>query len=186
MKFRFFMMWLPILTIRRSFAICVSLIAGFWAIEGLALEPASPSIVITAEQMTVRSLEHRAVFEGKVHVQRGDFQMEADRMNVTFSPVTQGIILRRPSRINSQQPRSSSPESRAISTIEASGHVQIITGDRHATSQTAVYDGAEEKVVLTGNPESWEKDYKVSGTRMTIFLKENRSLIEGSSVLIQP
>ena len=130
----------------------------------------------------VRNLEHHVVFEGKVHVQKEDFQMEADQMIVTFVPGGRGDTL----TADAFQTKKSAPESRSVSTIDASGHVKIIKGDRRATSQTAVYDQSTEKVTLTGSPESWEKDYKISGTKITIFLKENRSLVEGSSVLIQP
>jgi lipopolysaccharide export system protein LptA len=179
------MMWLPILTVKRLLSIGLSLTVSLWVSEGLAAEPTDTPILITAERMMVRNLEDRAVFEGKVHVKRDDFQMEADRMIVTFSQVANGVVRRGPSPIDSPQTKGPSPESRSISTIEANGHVRIVSGDRRATSQTAVYDGAEEKVVLTGNPESWEKDYKVNGTKMTFFLKENRSLTEGSSVIIQ-
>ena len=179
------MTWLPILTVKRLLSIGLSLMVSLWVGGGFAAEPTRAPILITAERMMVRNMEDRAVFEGKVHAQRDDFQMEADRMIVTFSQVAAEVTRKGPSPIDSPQTKSLSPESRSISTIEASGHVRIVNGDRRATSQNAVYDGAEEKVVLTGNPESWEKDYKVNGTKMTFFLKENRSLTEGSSVLIQ-
>ncbi len=176
------MMSSPILTIKRLFSISLGLITGLWIFQGLAQEPATSPISITAERMTVRNLERRVVFEGNVRVQKDDFQMEADQMIVTFAPVGQGGTL----PADALQAKRSAPGNRSVSTIDASGHVKIIKGDRRATSQTAVYDQAAEKVTLTGNPESWEKDYRVSGTKITIFLKENRSLVEGSSVLIQP
>lgn len=180
------MMSLPILTIKRLFSICLGLVTGLWIFYGLAQQPATSPISITAERMTVRNLERRVVFEGNVHVQKDDFQMEADQMIVIFAPDDQGGTLPGSPSTDASQAKRSAPEGRSVSTIDASGHVKIIKGERHATSGTAIYDRAEEKVILTGNPESWEKDYKVSGTKMTIFLKENRSLVEGSSVLIQP
>ena len=179
------MTWLPILTAKRLFVICLSLTASLWVSEGAATEQTRTPILITSERMMVRNQEDRAEFEGKVRVHGDDFQMEADRMVVTFSRVANGAPLRGPSPIDSPQNKSISPENLSISMIEASGHVRIVTADRQATSQTAVYYGAEDKVVLTGNPESREKDYKVNGTKMTFFLKENRSLTEGSSAIIQ-
>jgi hypothetical protein len=37
---------------------------------------------------------------------------------------------------------------------------------------------------LTGDPEVWESGYRVTGTKMTMFLKEDRSVVEGSRVVI--
>jgi lipopolysaccharide export system protein LptA len=176
------MMSSSILTIKRLLSISLGLVTGLWIFQGLAQEPATSPISITSERMMVRNLEHHVVFEGKVHVQKEDFQMEADQMIVTFVPGGPGVTL----PADALQAKRSAPEKQSVSTIDASGHVKIVKGDRRATSQTAVYEQAAEKVTLTGNPESWEKDYKVSGTKITIFLKENRSLVEGSSVLIQP
>lgn len=180
------MMSSPILTIKRLSSICVGLIAGLWIFQGLAQGPATSPISITSERMTVRNLEHHVVFEGNVHMQKDAFQMEADRMIVTFLPVRQGVALPGSLSADTSQAKGSPPEDLSVSTIDASGHVKFIEGDRRATSEHAIYDRAEEKLVLTGNPESWEKGYKVSGTKITIFPKENRSLVEGSSALIQP
>ncbi|HXC61115.1 MAG TPA: LptA/OstA family protein [Nitrospiria bacterium] len=172
----------PILISKRLFSISLGLITGLWIFQGLAQEPATPPISITSEHMMVRNLENHVVFEGNVHVQKEDFQMDADQMTVNFASGGRGDTL----PADALQTNRSVTEKRSVSTIDASGHVKIIKGDRRATSQIAVYDQVAEKVTLTGNPVSWEKDYKVSGTKITIFLKENRSLVEGSSVLIQP
>jgi len=180
------MMSSPVLTIKRLSSICLDLVAGLWIFYGLAQGAATSPISITAERMTTRNLEHRVVFEGNVHVKKDDFQMEADQMIVTFAPVGQEVASLGSLSADASQDRTSISENREISTIDANGHVKMIKGDRRSTSQFAVYDRAEEKVILTGNPESWEKDYKVTGTKITIFLKENRSLVEGSNVLIQP
>jgi len=180
------MKWMPISAAKRLLFLSVGLVTGLWIFQGLAQEPVSSQISVTAERMTVRNLEHRVFFEGEVQVQKGDFQMMADQMVVTFAPVAHHAAPSRSLSAVPSQTQGSRPDGRAVSTIEASGHVKIIYGDRRATSEAAIYDRVEDKAVLTGNPESWEKDYKVSGTKITIFLKENRSLVEGSSVLIQP
>jgi len=166
--------------------ISLGLIAGFWAFQGLAEQPAATPILITSERMTVQNPEQRLVFEGTVHVKKDDFQMDADKMIVNFVPNSEGNASPGSFSIASSKTEGSVPQSRSVSTIHADGHVKIIKGDRRAASQVAVYDQSMDKVTLTGNPESWEKDYKVSGKKITIFLKENRSLVEGSSVLIQP
>jgi hypothetical protein len=37
------------------------------------------------------------------------------------------------------------------------------------------------KVVLTGDPVAWERGTRVSGKQITIFLAEERSVVEGGS-----
>jgi len=179
------MMSLRILNLKRLIFISLGFIAGSWVFQGLAQEPAATPILITSEHMTMQNPGQRLVFEGTVHVQKDDFQMDADRMIVNFVPTAQGNTSPGSFPVSSSKTQGAGP-SRSVSTIHADGHVKIIKGDRRSASQFAIYDQAMDKVTLTGDPESWEKDYKVSGTKITIFLKENRSLVEGSSVLIQP
>jgi lipopolysaccharide export system protein LptA len=50
-----------------------------------------------------------------------------------------------------------------------------------------VYYQSEEKIVLTGNPVAWDKGTRVSGKQITMFLAEDRSVVEGGShVRIEP
>jgi lipopolysaccharide export system protein LptA len=49
-----------------------------------------------------------------------------------------------------------------------------------ATAEKAVYGQQEETIVLTGNPVVREGNNFVKGDRITIYLKENRSVVEGS------
>jgi lipopolysaccharide export system protein LptA len=46
-----------------------------------------------------------------------------------------------------------------------------------------VYFVDGEKVVLTGEPVAWERGTRVSGKQITIFLAEERSVVEGGSHL---
>jgi lipopolysaccharide export system protein LptA len=180
------MMSLRILNLKRLIFVSLGLITGSWTLQGLAQEPVAAPIMITSEHMTIQNPGQRLVFEGSVHVQKDDFQMDADRMVVNLVPNVQGNASPGSFPVTSSKTQGAAPQSRSVSTINADGHVKIVKGDRRAASQVAIYDQAMDKVTLTGNPESWEKDYKVTGTKITIFLKENRSLVEGSSVLIQP
>ena len=73
---------------------------------------------------------------------------------------------------------------RAVSLIDAIGNVVMQQGDKKAKSRKAVYHQRDEVLVLTGDPEAWEEGYRVTGTKMTMFLKEDRSVVEGSRVVI--
>ena len=62
----------------------------------------------------------------------------------------------------------------------SSGNVKIITRDcKIGTARRAEYYDAEQRVVLVGNARVWQEDNVVTGERITIFLAEDRSLVEG-------
>jgi len=49
-------------------------------------------------------------------------------------------------------------------------------------AEKAVYYQDDEKAVLTGNPVVKQGDDFIEGSVITLFLKENRSVVEGSEV----
>jgi lipopolysaccharide export system protein LptA len=66
-----------------------------------------------------------------------------------------------------------------IKEIIAEGNVDITSGDRHATSRKAVFNEIQRTVVLTGDAHIRELGNWVSGERVTVYLDENRSVVEG-------
>jgi lipopolysaccharide export system protein LptA len=70
---------------------------------------------------------------------------------------------------------------RAISKIEATGRVKIEKENGRATCRRAVYFEEERKIVLTGEPVAWQKGTRVTGKQITMFLDEDRSVVEGGS-----
>ncbi len=129
---------------------------------------------ISSNKMTIRSLENRVIFEGDVKIDRDDLQMTAERVQVYFE---------------GPPPNGSFPalgDHSSISRIEAQGNVQIRQGERRARSERAVFDQKNEKIILMGSAEAWGKDYRIRGSRMTFFLKEDRGVVEGSRMTIIP
>jgi len=71
-----------------------------------------------------------------------------------------------------------------VDVVEAVGNVLIEKEDGRARSGRALYYKDEEKVVLMESPVAWQNGTRVTGKRMTIFLKEERSIVEGGSHVI--
>lgn len=143
--------------------------------------PSDDPISITSNKMTVKSLEDIIIFEGNVFIKKGDLRIAADRAEVFLT------------QKKSDQPKSSSllagPGSKGdkdVSRIETLGNVDVQQGTKHAKAQKGVYNKNKEEIILTGDPEAWENDYRVKGKVITLFIAENRSLIEGSEVIIHP
>jgi lipopolysaccharide export system protein LptA len=134
--------------------------------------------------MTVKNLEHQAIFEGDVVMKKEDMTIMSDHAEVTFASKETPMENNRPlTGLLSPQSQTGDNE---ITLIHAIGNVVMKQGDKQVHSKEAFYYQKEDKVVLLGEPTALEKDYWVTGTKMTIFLHENRSIVEGSKVIIHP
>lgn len=152
------------------------------------------STTITAKKMTVKNHDNQAVFEGAVVLTRGSLVVYSDHMVVLFKPQE----VNGPEDRQSREPAKGATASkgsdvmptvsnRGLNRIEATGRVKIEKDSGSATCEKAVYYQNEEKLVLTGNPVAWDKGTRVSGKQITMFLAEDRSVVEGGShVRIEP
>jgi lipopolysaccharide export system protein LptA len=114
-------------------------------------------IVIDADRMEAFKKDGLVVFSGNVIAKQENSVQTADRMEVYLDDKGDRIT-------------------RTVST----GNVRIITRDcRSGTAKRAEYYDAEQRVVLIGNARVWRDDNVVTGERITIYLAEDRSLVEG-------
>jgi lipopolysaccharide export system protein LptA len=152
------------------------------------------STTITAKKMTVKNQDSQAVFEGAVVLTRGSLVVYSDRMVVMFrtqDPITsdnqkgpEAVKGAAPSKGPDAMPAVSN---RSVNKIEATGRVKIEKDSGSATCQKAIYYNDGDKIVLTGDPVAWDKGTRVSGKQITMFLAEDRSVVEGGShVRIEP
>jgi lipopolysaccharide export system protein LptA len=167
----------------------VVLIAAVWAGPSRADEStaagalAARPMAITAQSMTVKNLDHRVIFDRDVKIVKGDMDLQADRVEVILARPS-GPIGKSPLRGNGAGPDMLSEEK--IERIVADGRVKVVQGKKTATADHAVYHRAEETIVLTGRPETWEEGVRIQGSKITILLKEQRSVVEESRVVIYP
>jgi lipopolysaccharide export system protein LptA len=152
------------------------------------------STTITAKKMTVKNQDSQAVFEGAVVLTRGSLIVYSDRMVVIFreqDPASnenqkgqQAVKGGAPAKGPDAVPAVSN---RSVNRIEATGRVKIEKDSGSATCEKAVYYHEGDKIVLTGDPVAWDKGTRVSGKQITMFLAEDRSVVEGGShVRIDP
>lgn len=136
---------------------------------------------ITSNKMTVRNRENQAIFEGNVVLTRGGLVVNSEKMIVFFQGQTSDAAGSPGGETPKKSETLASPSGRSLERVEAIGHVKIRQENSHATCQKAVYFSAEEKIVMTGDPVAWEKGTRVSGRQITIYLAEERSVVEGGS-----
>ena len=114
-------------------------------------------VTVDADQLENIQKEGLVVFTGNVVAAQNGSTQWADRMEVYLDDNGDKIV-------------------RTIST----GNVRIITKDcRNGTAKRAEYYDAEQRVVLIGNARVWRDDNVVTGERITIYVAEDRSLVEG-------
>jgi lipopolysaccharide export system protein LptA len=114
-------------------------------------------VTVDADQLESLQKEGLVVFSGNVVATQNNSTQWADRMEVYLDDKGDRIV-------------------RTVST----GNVRIITRDcRSGTAKRAEYYDAEQRVVLIGNARVWRDDNVVTGERITIYLAEDRSVVEG-------
>lgn len=160
-----------------------------------SMEAPGVPTTITSKKMTVRNQDSQAIFEETVVLTRGPLMVHSDKMVVSFNArnpdaphSSGGGTDQHESVRNSSVPKEhntvSTMSNRSVSRVEATGEahrVKIKYENGNATCQKAVYFVDGEKIVLTGDPVAWEKGTRVSGKQITIFLAEERSVVEGGS-----
>lgn len=118
-------------------------------------------VVITSTTLTADNKARTALFEGSVIAKSENMTLYSDRMLVYYT------------------------EAGKITKIEATGHIKLIKGERVITSDSAVYLAEEEKVIFTGEPRAMEGSSIVTGAKMTYYLKDDKSIVENSKVIIK-
>jgi lipopolysaccharide export system protein LptA len=125
--------------------------------DAAAADGRSGPVTVDADQLENIQKEGLVVFTGNVVATQNSSTQWADRMEVYLDDKGDRIV-------------------RTVST----GNVRIITRDcRSGTAKRAEYYDAEQRVVLIGNARVWRDDNVVTGERITIYLAEDRSLVEG-------
>ncbi len=179
--------------------LCLSLSLATPASVGEAAVPNAPKeapdqavgTTVTSQRMTFKNQDSQAVFDGAVVLTRGTLVVYSDRMVVSFRGQDSGGSEPKKAGDPGKGPvTTKGPDTvsnRAVSQIEATGRVKIERDAGNATCQKAVYYRDEDKIVLTGDPVAWDKGTRVSGKRITMFLGEDRTVVEGGShVRIEP
>ncbi len=125
--------------------------------SGPTPEGRNAPVTVDADQLENLQKEGLVVFTGNVVANQNSSTQYADRMEVYLDDKGNRIV-------------------RTVST----GNVRIITKDcRTGTAKRAEYYDAEQRVVLIGNARVWRDDNVVTGERITIYLAEDRSIVEG-------
>ncbi len=122
-------------------------------------EERSQPLTVDADRMERFGKESLVIFSGNVVARQNNSVQYADRMEVYFDEKGDRVL-------------------RTIST----GGIRIITRDcRTATAKRAEYFDLDQRVVLSGSARVWQDDNVVSGETVTIYLSQDRSIVQGGT-----
>ena len=113
-------------------------------------------IEITADRLSADSIRESVTFEGNVTAVQGDVTLYAERLFAEYSR-----------------------DVRAIEKITAEGKVRVVHAGREARAARAVFFNLEQKIVLTGGADLVQGENTLKGDTVTIYLRENRSVVTG-------
>ncbi len=113
-------------------------------------------LVITSNSMEAVKLGDKVTFTGDVTLKKEGMTLSSDVMIVHYGA-----------------------GSKDIRDVEAHGNVVVRKEGRVALSKNALYSKKEETIVLTGDASIFENENKIGGDKITLFMADDRSIIEG-------
>lgn len=117
--------------------------------------------------------EKRIVYRGSVVATQGDSTLKSSTLTVTYEDATTKTVAQGGGATNTTQ------QGQKIKEIVAEENVEITSTTRRATCNKAVFSDASRTIVLTGNAILRDEANKVSGQKVTIYVDEGRTTVEG-------
>ncbi len=115
------------------------------------------AVVITADSMELRRKTNTIIYKGNVVVVRDDVEMTSDVLFARYDAKGGGVR-----------------------SVVAEGTVRVRHGGREMTGDKAVFDGLADTITVSGNSTVRDGNNSISGDRITIYMKEDRSVVENS------
>lgn len=134
-------------------------------------------IHITADRLEVRQEERTVIFEGHVVVKQDDAVITGNKLKVVgLSTDKEDKGIKKAAKEEKGAPPGIAEK---IDYIEVEGDVKVTQQDRIATADRAIFYQQDQKIVLRGHPSVTRGKDRVEGSVITIFLQQNRSVVEG-------
>ncbi|MBI5191119.1 MAG: lipopolysaccharide transport periplasmic protein LptA [Nitrospirae bacterium] len=141
-----------------------------------AAAKAGEPVVVTARTLTADNKKRVVIYKDGVVVKRGDITLHADNVTIRLAPAEN----------KAGGASDIFNKGGGIETIEATGRVRILQGDRTATADKAVFYTAEDRIVMSGSPRVWEGGNVLTGSTVSYDLKEDTFTVEDAKTMLYP
>jgi lipopolysaccharide export system protein LptA len=119
-------------------------------------------MVITSDSLQAEKLSDVVTFVGNVTLKRAMLTLTSEKMIVSYD---EGL--------------------KDVREIEADGNVVVKREGKVAYARQARYFSREEKIVLLGDARVVENGNQLDGDTITIFLREDRTVVDGGKVVLR-
>ena len=116
------------------------------------------AIIITSDRMELDRKKNTISYKGNVVTVRGDATMRSETLTATYDS---GMV--------------------HLKKVIAEGKVQVTQGGRVATGVKAIYNSQDNTISLVGNPSVRQGKNQISGSRIILFISEDRVVVEGGA-----
>ncbi|MBU1742408.1 MAG: hypothetical protein KKC37_12755 [Proteobacteria bacterium] len=140
-------------------------------------------INITSDNMEADNKRKTVLFIGRVKAVQEDMTLTCDRLIIFYMDVKKPA---KPSGGAPDRPAEApglfgtGGSGRQIKHITALGHVKMVQKNKVAMGRRADFFRRENRVVLSGEAKVWDGRNTLTGERITVYLNEDRSIVEGS------
>ncbi|MBW2060019.1 MAG: hypothetical protein JRI95_00490 [Deltaproteobacteria bacterium] len=147
------------------------------------------SIQIVTDRLEADDKKKVVLLTGNITIRWEDFVLTCDQARAYYKEVRvkpkakdKGSIHKASSAKSDPSPESPSGKETEIHheiiRLEAEGHVKVTLKNRVALSGKAVYEAKSRLIILTDSPRVWRGKDFLCGDRITVYLDEDRSVIE--------
>ncbi len=130
---------------------------------------------ITSDKMVYEAEKLRVVFSSKVHVQREDFELWADKLTVNFKPAPEKETPAAPG----QEVMPAGMATGDVDSMVAERNVRMRSGERTGSCGRATYTPDKELIVMESNPRLSDGKNTITGNEIRHYAAENRSEVIG-------
>lgn len=142
-------------------------------------------IRITSNRMEAYTKKNFVDFIGDVVAIQGEMQIKSDKLRVFFQKKKSaagkksGTQTRRNQKNTGKIPAPTPGTS--VERIVATGNVLVNQGKgKFASGERLDYNERTGVAILTGNPRAWEGNNQIVGDKITIYVREERTVVHGS------
>lgn len=132
-----------------------------------AQEEQEAPIYIEANSMTSTESSNSVVFSGDVDAKQADVRIRGDKMTVYYLETSA------PKKDNGKRGK------QEVDKLITIGNVEITRGEWLGTGGKMVYTAKDRKIVLTQDAKAWQGQNMVKGSKITYYLDQKRSEVEG-------
>jgi len=133
-------------------------------------------ITITSDNLEYQYQDGIVIYRGDVLAVQGDVKIKSNELRITLVKDDDNNGKKVTSKAATDLDNADSSK---LQTVIAIGSVRIDQGTRCAVAGRASFEQSKRTLVLTENPVVHDGPNEVTGDRITVFIDENRSIVEG-------